>query len=164
MKKLLWPFCVITVLLSAAGLGFTLAYLTEELTYDQIVSCDAEIPAVYVDCDAGTPAHAYRSISILYEGDYPGMSDIPVTAERAAPGQMALNALQGEKYTRILPFVRPAKGGITLREVSGCSSWCIAYWDGKHLWLPGEKDGQWRGCLPSNPDQLDKILKSIFNK
>ena len=78
--------------------------------------------------------------------------------------QTALNALQGEKYTRILPFVRPANGGITLREVSGCSSWCIAYWDGKHLWLPGEKDGQWRGCLPSDPDQLDKILKSTFNK
>lgn len=164
MKKLLWPLCVITVLLSAVGLGFTLSYLTEELTYDQIVSYDAKIPAVYVDCDAGTPAHSYRSISILHEGDYPGMSDVPVTAERAAPGQTVLNALQGEKYTRILPFVRPANGGITLREVSSCSSWCIAYWDGKHLWLPGEKDGQWRGCLPSDPDQLDKILKSTFNK
>ena len=68
MKKLLWPLCVITVLLSAVGLGFTLSYLTEELTYDQIVSYDAKIPAVYVDCDAGTPAHSYRSISILHEG------------------------------------------------------------------------------------------------
>lgn len=78
-------------------------------------------------------------------------------------GRAVLNALRGEKYTRILPFVRPEKGGIVLREVSGCSSWWIAYWDGKHLWLPGEKEGQWRGCLPSNPDQLDKNLKSIFN-
>ena len=164
MKKLLWPLCVITVLLSASGLGLTLAYLTEELTYDQIVGHDTEIPVIFVDRGAGTPFHAYRSISIFHEGDYPGMSDVPVTAERAAPGQTALNALQGEKYTRILPFVRPVKGGIALQEVSGCSSWCIAYWDGKHLWLPGEKDGQWRGCLPSDPDQLNKILKSIFNK
>ena len=163
MKKLLWPLCVTVVLLSAFGLGLALAYLTEELTYDQIAGYDAEVPVVYVDRSIG-PAHAYRSISILHEGDYPGLSDVPVTSERAAPGRAALNALQGEKYTRLLPFVRPAEDGIALWEVSGCSSWCIAYWDGKHMWLPGEKDGQWRGCLPSNPDQLDKTLKSIFNK
>ena len=164
MKKLLWPLCVIAVLLSAAGLGFTLAYLTEELTYDQIAGYDVALPVVYADRGAGTPAYAHRSIRILHEGDCPGLRDTPITAQGAAPGRAALNALQGEKYTRILPFVRPANGGITLREVSGCSSWCIAYWDGKHLWLPGEKDGQWRGCLPSDPDQLDKILKSTFNK
>lgn len=93
MKKLLWPLCVIIVLLSAVGLGFTLAYLTEELTYDQIVGHDAEIPVVYVDLDAEMFVYAYRSISILHEGDYPGMSEVPVTVERAALGQTALNAL-----------------------------------------------------------------------
>ncbi|MDE6993620.1 MAG: hypothetical protein K2P41_04220, partial [Lachnospiraceae bacterium] len=36
--------------------------------------------------------------------------------------------------------------------------------DNEIQWLTGEKDGQWRGCLPSDPDQLDKILKSTFNK
>lgn len=163
MKKLLWPLCVIAVLLSAAGLGFTLAYLTEELTYDQIADYDVEVPAVHVDSDAGTPAYAHRSIRILHKGDYPGMSDVPITAEEAAPGWATLNALRGETYTRLLPFVRPVKDGIALREVSGCSSWCVAYWDGKHLWLPGEKEDQWRGCLPSDPDRLDKTLKSILS-
>ena len=164
MKKLLWPLCVVVVLLSAAGLGFALAYLTEELTYDQIAGYEAKVPAVHVDHGAGTPADAYRSIGILHEGDYPGLSDVPVTAKQAAPGRAALNALRRQKYTRLLPFVRPAKGGVALRETSGCSSWCIAYWDGKHLWLPGEEEGQWRGCRPSNPDKLDETLKSIHNK
>lgn len=161
MKKLLWPLCAIAVLLSAAGLGFTLAYLTEELTYDQIVGFDAKIPAFYVDYSIGTPNLARCSIKILHEGDYPGMSDVPVSTEEAAPGRAALNALRGEKYTPLLPLVRPAKNGIALREVSGCSSWCIAYWDGKHLWLPGEQDGQWRGCLPSNPGKLGETLESL---
>lgn len=163
MKKLLWPLCVVVVLLSAAGLGFALAYLTEELTYDQIAGYEAKVPAVHVDHGAGTPADAYRSIGILHEGDYPGLSDVPVTAKQAAPGRAALNALRGQKYTRLLPFVRPAKGGVALRETSGCSSWCIAYWDGKHLWLPGEEEGQWRGCRPSNPDKLDENLTAICN-
>lgn len=164
MKKKLWILCAIAVLLSAPGLGFALAYLTDELTYDQIADNDVKIPAIYLDSGTRTPVHVYRSIRIFHEGDYPGMSDIPVTAERAAPGRAALNALRRQKYTRLLPFVRPAEGGVALREVSGCSSWCIAYWDGKHLWLPGEKDGQWRGCLPSNPDQLGKTLESICSE
>jgi len=92
------------------------------------------------------------------------MSDDPVTAEGAAPGRAALDALRGQKYTRLLPFSRPAAGGVALREVSGCSAWFIAYWYGKHLWLPGERDGQWRGCLPSDPDKLDEMLNSIQNK
>lgn len=163
MKKLLWPLCVIAVLLSAAGLGFTLAYLTEELTYDQIANYDAKGPAIYVDSGAGTPAHASRSISILHEGDYPGLSDEPITAKQAAPGWAALNALRGQKYARLLPFVRPAKGGVALWETSGCSSWCIAYWDGKHLWLPGKEAGQWRGCTPSDPDKLGEKLEAIYN-
>ena len=56
---------------------------------------------------------------------------------------------------------RPAEDGGTLWETYGCSSSCVAYWDGKHLWLPGEKDGQWRGCRPSDPGKLDETLKSL---
>lgn len=164
MKNRLWIFLTIAGVLAVFCLGLFLGYLTEELSYDQIVNYHAKIPAVSVDLSAGAPAHASRSIGILHEGDHPGMSDDPVTAEGAAPGRAALDALRGQKYTRLLPFSRPAADGVALREVSGCSSWCIAYWDGKHLWLPGEKDGQWRGCLPSNPDKLDEILNSIQDK
>ena len=164
MKKRLWVFLTVAGVLAVFCLGFFLGYLTQELTYDQIANYHAKIPAVYVDLGAGTPARAGRSIRILHEGDYPGMSDEPVTAEEAAPGRAVLIALRGQTYTRPLPFVRPAAGGVALREVSGCSSRCIAYWDGKHLWLPGEKDGQWQGCRPSNPDKLSETLNSIQNK
>ena len=108
MKKLLWPLCVIAVLLSAAAGGFALAYLTEEVTFDQIKSSGYGFP--------DSPAH---TITILHEGDYPGLSDFPVTAEQAAPGRAALNALRGQRYTRALPLLKPGKGGIAVREISG---------------------------------------------
>lgn len=164
MKKRLWVFLTAAGVLAVFCLGFFLGYLTQELTYDQIASRHAKVPAVYVDHGAGTPAHAGRSITIFHEGDYPGLSDDPVTAQQAAPGRAALNALRGQTYTRLLPFVRPAAGGVALWETYGCFSSCVAYWDGKHLWLPGERDGQWRGCRPSNPDKLSETLNSIQNK
>lgn len=160
MKKLLWRLCILAVLLCSAGLGFALAYLTEELTYDQI---DAKAPVVYADYSAGAPAQANRSIYILQEGDYPGLSDVPVTAERAAPGRAALNALRGQKYTRPLPFARPAKGGVALWQTSGCSSWCTAYWDGTYLWRPGKEEAQWHGGRPSDPGKLKEDLATISN-
>ena len=162
MKNRLWIFLTIAGVLAVFCLGLFLGYLTEELSYDQIANYHAKIPAVSVDLSAGAPAHAGRSIQILHEGDYHGMSDDPVTAEGAVPGRAALDALRGQKYTRLLPFSRPAAGGVALREVSGCSSWCIAYWDGKHLWLPGEKDGHWRGCSPSSPKELEEALQDAY--
>ena len=83
MKKRLWVFLTVAGVLAVFCLGFFLGYLTQELTYDQIANYHAKIPAVYVDLGAGTPARAGRSIRILHEGDYPGMSDEPVTAEEA---------------------------------------------------------------------------------
>ena len=55
MKKLLWPLCVIAILLSAARGGFALAYLTEEVTFDQIKSSGCGFP--------NSPAH---TITILH--------------------------------------------------------------------------------------------------
>lgn len=153
MKKLLWPLCTLLVLLTAFGLGLTAAYLAEELTYDQIKNSGCGIPEI-----------AVHTITILHEGDYPGMSDFPVTAEQAAPGRAALNALRGQRYTRILPFQRPGTNGIAVREVSGCSSFYIAYWDGKHLWVSGKEENQWQGYAPSNPDKLQETLKSICDQ
>lgn len=153
MKKLLWPLCTLLVLLTAFGLGLTAAYLAEELTYDQIKNSGCGIPEI-----------AVHTIGILHEGDYPGMSDFPVTAEQAAPGRAALNALRGQRYTRILPFQRPSTNGIAVREVSGCSSFYIAYWDGKHLWVSGKEENQWQGYAPSNPDKLQETLKSICDQ
>ena len=153
MKKLLWPLCVIAVLLSAAAGGFALAYLTEEVDFDQIRSSGC-----------GFPDRAAHTITILQEGDYPGMSGFPVTAERAAPGRAALNALRGQKYTRALPFLTPGKGGIAVREVSGCSASYLAYWDGKHLWASGEGENPWQGYAPSNPEKLQETLKSLYDK
>ena len=150
MKKLLWPLCVFLVLLSAFGLGLTAAYLTEEFSYDQIKNSGCRIPDM-----------AAHTIGILHEGDYPGMSDFPVTAEQAAPGRAVLNALRAQRYTRALPFLKPGKNGIAVREVSGCSSFYIAYWDGKHLWVSGKEENQWQGYAPSNPDKLQETLKSL---
>ena len=150
MKKLLWILCVMVVLLSAAAGGVALAYLTEELTYDQIEQSGC-----------GIPDKAAHTITILHEGDYPGMSDFPVTAEQAAPGRAVLNALRGQRYTRALPFRKPGANGIAVREVSGCSSSYVAYWDGKHLWTSGKEENQWQGYAPSNPDKLGETLKSL---
>ena len=153
MKKLLWSIFVIAALLSAAVGGFALAYMTEEVTFDQIKSSGCGFP--------DSPAH---TITVLHEGDYPGFSDTPVTARRAAPGRAALNALRGQKYTRALPFFKPDKGGIAVREISGCSASYLAYWDGKHLWASGEGKKPWKGYAPSNPDELQETLKSLCNK
>lgn len=153
MKKLLWPLCVIAILLSAAAGGFALAYLTEEVTFDQIKSSGCGFP--------NSPAH---TITILHEGDYPGLSDFPVTAEQAAPGRAALNALRGQRYTRALPLLKPGKGGIAVREISGCSASYLAYWDGKHLWTSGEGENPWRGYAPSDPEKLQETLKSLCGK
>lgn len=153
MKKKLWIFCALAVLLAAPILGFTLAYMSEEQSYDQIKGI-AIAP----------PAQAARSIGILHEGDFPGMSDVPVTAQQAAPGRATLNALREQNYTRAFPFLRPDKGGIAVRDINGCTPWYIAYWDGSHLWLPGEGEGQWQGYLPSNPSKLGETLESIHNK
>ncbi len=96
MKKKLWIFLAAVFLLSSIGIGFAVGHWTEAFSYDQI---------------AGTftawPPDAAHTISILHEGDYPGMSDFPVTAEEAAPGWAAMNALRGQKYTRALPLRKP---------------------------------------------------------
>ena len=152
MKKKLWILCVVAVLLSAFGLGLTAAYVTsdystEEFSYDQIKGSNAD----------PHPQSAHF-INIFYEGDFPGMSDIPVSAERAEPGKKVLNALQGQTYTRLFPLTRPGKKGIGIHEVSGCTPSYIAYWDGNHLWLPDE--GRWRGYAPSSPDDIEQELQS----
>ena len=156
MKKLLWSLCVIAVLLSAFGLGLAAAYVTsdystEEFSYDQIKGSNID----------PHPQSAHF-INIFYEGDFPGMSDFPITAEQAEPGKKALGALRGQTYTRLFPLIRPGKKGIGLHEVSGCTPSYIAYWDGNHLWLPDE--GRWRGYAPSNPDKLRETLESLCNK
>lgn len=115
MKKLLWSLCVIAVLLSAFCLGLTAAYITsdystEEFSYEQIKGSNAD----------PHPQSAHF-IHIFYEGDFPGMSDTPVSAERAEPGKKVLNALQGQTYTRLFPLIRPSKKGIGIHEVSGCT-------------------------------------------
>ena len=152
MKKKLWILCVIAVLLSAFGLGLTAAYVTsdystEEFSYDQIKGSNAD-----------PHPQSARFINIFYEGDFPGMSDFPITAEQAEPGKKALNALRGQTYTRLFPLIRPSKKGIGIHEVSGCTPSYTAYWDGKHLWLPNE--GRWRGYAPSSPDDIEQELQS----
>ena len=155
MKKLLWSLCVIAVLLSAFCLGLTAAYITsdystEEFSYEQIKGSNAD----------PHPQSAHF-INIFYEGDFPGMSITPVTAQQAEPGTKALNALRGQTYTRLFPLIRPSKKGIGICEVSGCSPSYIAYWDGKHLWLPDE--GHWRGYAPSSPDELEEALQTVMD-
>jgi len=61
----------------------------------------------------------------------------------------------------LFPLIRPSKKGIGICEVSGCSPSYIAYWDGKHLWLPDE--GHWRGYAPSSPDELEKVLQTVMD-
>ena len=152
MKKTLWVLLTAVVLIGSVGIGFYLAYLTETFSYDQIAGTDYYLPA--------KEAH---HISILREGDFPGMSDEPVTAEQAAPGQAALYALRGQKYTRALPFHKPRDGGIGIHQVNGCTPEADAYWDGKYLWVPQGMEKPWRCYIPSDPDKLGEKLKSICN-
>lgn len=153
MKKALWVLLTAVVLTGSLGIGFCLAYQTETFSYDQIAGTDYTFPA-----------RAAHRISILLEGDFPGMSDEPVTAEGAAPGRTALNALRGQKYTRAFPFRKPQDGGTGISQVYGCTPEVVAYWDGKYLWVPQGVEGSWRGYLPSDPDKLEETLKSIANK
>ena len=155
MKKKLWILCIIAVLLSSFGLGLAAGYVasgysTEEFSYDQIKGSNAD-----------PHPQSARFINIFYEGDFPGMSIKPVTAQQAEPGTKALNALRGQTYTRLFPLIRPSKKGIGICEVSGCSPSYIAYWDGKHLWLPDE--GHWRGYAPSSPDELEEVLQTVMD-
>ena len=151
MKKKLWILCVIAILLLAGASGFTLAYMSEKFTYDQIAGLANE-----------PPAHAAHSVGVLHEGDFPGMSDTPVTAEEAAPGWATLRALRGQEYTRAFPLLKPTGNGIAIREISGCTPFYIAYWDGKRLWLPDKEDGHWRGYVPSAPKALDEALQAAY--
>lgn len=150
MKKKLMLLLAVLFLAASACSGYALAYMTETLRYDQISGKGY-----------GPPARAERTISVLREGDYPGLSDVPVTAEEAAPGRAALKVLRGQRYTRALPFLKPAEDGIAVRECIGCSPWCIAYWDGACLWLPGEQEGKWLGYAPSDPEGLGEALETL---
>ena len=99
MKKKLWILCIIVVLLSSFGLGLAAGYVasdysTEEFSYDQIKGSNAN-----------PHPQSARFINIFYEGDFPGMSDFPITAEQAEPGKKALAGL-----CSLLP--RPAGAGI----------------------------------------------------
>jgi hypothetical protein len=152
MKKKLWIPLIAAGLLAVFCLGFSLAYLTEELTFDQLD----------MSSGFGVPDKAAHTIGILHEGDYPGMSDFPVTSEEAAPGRAVLNALRGQKYTRILPLLKPDKGGISICETSDCSSSYIAYWDGKYLWTSGKEENQWQGYVPSSTKELEDALQAAY--
>lgn len=162
MKNRLWIFLTIAGVLAVFCLGFFLGYVTEELTYDQIANYHAKIPTVSVDLSAGAPAHAGRSIQILHEGDYPGMSDEPVTAKEAQPGRKVMYALRQQRYSWIPPFFKPQDGGIAIGQTRGCSPEEIAYWDGRYLWLPKDHDGHWRGCSPSSPKELEEALQDAY--
>ncbi len=150
MKKKFRILLAAVFVLSSIGIGFLAGYWTEPFSYDQIAG-SLTTP----------PPDAAHTIAILHEGDYPGMSDFPVTAEEAAPGRAAMNALRGQKYTRALAIRKPREGGICLSETSGCSAFYIAYWDGKYLWQSETESGKWLGYVPSDPGKLDETLRSL---
>ena len=149
MKKKLRIPLLTAGFLTVFCLGFLLAGMTIPCSFDQLS------PKRSVT----SPARASESIAILHEGTYPGFSDTPVTAEQAAPSQQVLNALDRQKYTWAFPLLRPRNGGIAIYELTGCSPEYIAYWDGRHLWLPKGFEGPWVGYAPTSPEELDQALR-----
>ena len=141
---------IIAGILAVSCLGFLLAGMTIPRSFDHLSSKRG----------ITSPARASKSIAIVHEGTYPGFSDTPVTAEQAAPSQQALYALDRQKYTWAFPLLRPRNGGIAIYELTGCSPEYIAYWDGRHLWLPKGFEGPWVGYAPTSPEELDQALRA----
>lgn len=148
------------ILLSAAAclvifyLGFLIAGMTIPRSFRQLPQKTGGM----------APVRAAHSIAILPEDSYPGFSDIPVTAEQAAPGRKAVYALEQQTYTLAFPLCRPHTGGISIYKLSGCSPEYKAYWDGRYLWLPKGFDGPWMGYRPSDPDQLNETLEALIER
>lgn len=152
MKKRITIPLAIVGCLAISCLGLLLADITAKRSFDQLSRGYATAP----------PAREAQNIGVLIEGDYPGLSDEPVTAKEAQPGRKVMYALRQQRYSWIPPFFKPQDGGIAIGQTRGCSPEEIAYWDGKHLWLPGEKDGHWRGCSPSSPKELEEALQDAY--
>lgn len=152
MKKKWQMTRLIPVGLAVFCLGFLLAGLT--------------IPRSFRSLPRGEygmlPVRAAKSIAILKEGTFPGMSDTPVTTQETVPGRKAMYTLEQQKYTWALPFHKPREDGIALYELTGCSPEYKAYWDGRYLWLPPEQyNAPWRGYAPSSPAQLEESLEVL---
>ena len=153
MKKKVWIPLFAAFCLAVFCLGFLLAGMTIPRSFDQLPQ----------ETGGQIPAREAHSIVILPEGSYPGFADTPVTAKQAAPGRRTLYALGQQKYTWAFPLSKPREGGILIYKLSGCTPEYRAYWDGRHLWLPRGFDGPWRGYRPSDPNQLNQALESIYN-
>ena len=152
MKKKLWIPLIAAGFLAVFCLGFLLTDLTIKRSFDQLTR----------GYDSATPAREAQNIGVLIEGDYPGLSDEPVTAEEALPGRKAMYALRQQKYSWILPFLKPHNGGIAIGQARGCSPEEIAYWDGRYLWLPQGFGNSWTGYAPSSPKELEDALQAAY--
>ncbi len=150
MKKKLQIPLIIAAFPAVFCLGFLLAGMIIPRSYDQLPQKRG----------ITSPARESESITILHEGSYPGFADVPVSREQAAPGRSVMYALQDQKYTWILPFLRPRDGGFAIYEMWGCTPEYIAYWDGKYLWLPKDFEGPWAGYAPTSPEELDQALRT----
>jgi len=150
MKKLWIPLGIVACLAVFCA-GFLLAGMTSGRPFDDLPQ----------GSDLAPPAQPADSITVLQEGTFPGLSDVPVTAEQAAPGRKVMYALREQKYTWILPFLRPRDGGISIYKLRSCTPECIAYWDGSHLWLYNRPKDLWQGYRPISPDKLDETLQSF---
>ena len=150
MKKKLRIPLILAGSLALFCLGFLLAGMTIPRSFQSLP---------HKNC-LTAPARPSESITIVHEGSYPGFSDTPVTREQAAPGRRVLNALNQQKYTWAFPFLRPRDGGLAIYEMWGCTPECIAYWDGRRLWLPKGFEGPWAGYAPTSPEELDQALRA----
>lgn len=113
-------------------------------------------------CDIVPPAQSAKTIGILIEGTCPGMSDVPVTARQAIPGQSAMRVLREQRYSWIPPFTQPRDGGIQISQASGCGPEVLGYWDGRYLWLPRGPGTPWRGYAPASPETVEEALQGIY--
>ena len=149
MKKKFFFFLVLAVLV-IVGIGY---YLMGQTTFDQSFQGYALEP----------PASPANRLSIMREGDYLGLSDTPVSFEQAQPGQKLLAALRAQKYLPLPSFPGAPDGGTAIYYTQGCTSLCMAYWDGRFLWLSGTQENEWRRFLPLSPHSLGEKINTVCN-
>lgn len=145
-KKISLVVLAVVILSLAAGLWYARA---NTMAFDQLSRGG----------DSSPPAPPEKTFSFAREGDFPGMSDTPVTHEQAAPYRAWMSAMRSTNYLRLPRVFMAPSGGISFTVIEGCMPYCRAYWSGGFMWFPAENG--WQPCLPLDKTALERELAKV---